>query len=800
MKIGAKSRNALAALIIVASLSVLTGSAYLLGLFDYLENKLYDLRVNLFAHSAPISDEIIVVLLDQKSIDWAQSERDWKWPWPRKSYADFVEYMKASGAKSVAFDMLFTEPSVYRNSRQDEIISEAVEHLGNAQSLMSSGQIRDAGSFFRGIVGALRELRAYEDDDSFVRAEEDFGRVVQGVFFSFNSGNAQSWPEELDAPLFELSGFDPIMEKLRALSGTGDGGEILAQLPIEGLRNAAGAVGSVTGWADFDGIIRRSNLFTLFDGKAVPGIAPASLMVGGLDNKLSYDPAKRAVIWGAYTIPVDKNGRSILRYRGRLDRHIPYFMDQVLQSAESYARGEEPLLPPETFQDKYVFFGLYAPGLYDIFANPIINTYPGVGVHVTLLDNILQGDLIRESPVWINLVLIAVVIIIAGVLGLYPGKITVAVTGTLLTFLAVTALGLTAYGQFNVWLPMMAPYAGIILAFLTSTLYSYATEGSQKRFIKSAFSRYLSPQVIEQIIADPSKLNLGGEKREMTAIFTDIQRFSSISEALQKEYAEEGTKVLVNLLNLYLTEMSNIVLANGGTIDKYEGDAIIAFFGAPIWTESHAALACRSAIQMKKREKELVQDIMNPGGPFYTPLNKLIEKGVIRKERPLYTRLGVNTGDMVVGNMGTPGKMDYTIMGNAVNLSARLEGVNKQYDTRGILISEYTRDKIGEEFILRGLSRVRVVGINTPLRLYELLEERSAASEELLEMTGAWEKAFIAYENQEFLAAKNTFASILQKDETDSVARLYLDRCCRFIANPPAAEKWNEGIDDLTEK
>jgi class 3 adenylate cyclase len=134
--------------------------------------------------------------------------------------------------------------------------------------------------------------------------------------------------------------------------------------------------------------------------------------------------------------------------------------------------------------------------------------------------------------------------------------------------------------------------------------------------------------------------------------------------------------------------MSNIVLANGGTVDKYEGDAIIAFFGAPVWTEDHAAAACRSAIQMKKREQALTAEVMKSGGEFHIPLKKLVDSNILRKERPLYTRLGINTGDMVVGFMGTPAKMDYTIMGNAVNLAARLEGVNKQYDTRGILISE----------------------------------------------------------------------------------------------------------------
>jgi adenylate cyclase len=170
----------------------------------------------------------------------------------------------------------------------------------------------------------------------------------------------------------------------------------------------------------------------------------------------------------------------------------------------------------------------------------------------------------------------------------------------------------------------------------------------------------------------------------------------------------------------------------------------------------------------------------------------------VRKQRPLYTRLGVNTGDMVVGFMGTPAKMDYTIMGNAVNLAARLEGVNKQYETHGILISEYTKDQIGDEFAVRPLSRVTVVGIPVPLRLFELLEIKSDAPQPMLDMIGAWEGAFKAYESRDFENAKTLFNDIYQNDTEDSTAKLYADRCVKFIAAPPSKE-W-DGVDNLTEK
>jgi adenylate cyclase len=793
-----KSHKHLAALVIILSAFLLVSLCFVSGVFTYLEYKLYDLRVNLFARSRRASDDIVVALLDQESIDWAQRERGWGWPWPRKAYAEFVEYMTLAGAKSVAFDVIFSEPSVYRNSRQDEIISGAVENLRQSQALMGEGRFRESGAYFRSIIDALQELSGYEDDASFVKAEQESGRVVQTVFFSLDSGNTAAWPEGLDKPLFALSGFEDLLKEYEKLSGRNTEGTVLAQFPIESLRNNAGIIGSVTGWPDSDAVIRRMNLFTLFDGKAVPGLGPASLLAAGHDTGLVYDSAKKLIRWGDYSIPVDSRGRSILNFRGELDRYFPCRISDILQSAENHARGEEALLLPKDFKDKYVFFGFYAPGLYDIFSSPISSTYPGVGVHITMLDNILNRDFIRESPVWSGLLVIFAVIVLTGILGLYQSRIGVTVAGTILIFIFVIAFGFFAYAGLNLWVPMVAPAAGLVLAFLTTSLYNYATEGSQKRFIKSAFSRYLAPSVIEQIIADPSQLKLGGERREMTAVFTDIQRFSSISSELQDRYGEEGPKVLVNLLNLYLTEMSNIVLANGGTIDKYEGDAIIAFFGAPIRTEKHAALACRSAIQMKKRERELREEIMKEGGPFRVPLGKLIREKVIREERPLYTRLGINSGDMVVGNMGTPNKMDYTIMGNAVNLAARLEGVNKQYNTHGILISEYTRGHIGDEFVIRPLSRVTVVGIPTPLRLFELLEIREDAPAGLLDMAGLWERGFAAYENREFVKAGKIFAELYRRDSGDEVARLYFDRCGKYLKTPPAPD-WS-GVDNLTEK
>jgi adenylate cyclase len=717
------------------------------GALYYPEYKTYDFRVRFLANYHRPSDDVVVVLLDQDSIDWGYAERGWAWPWPRRAYAELVDYMNLSGAAATAFDVLFSEPSIYGD----------------------------------------------EDDEAFIEASKNFGRVVQAVYFSTRPGQSYSWPNDLQKPHFSVDEAGARGAGLSLAESAEDPWSAL--FPIAGIRNSAGAMGNVTGKPDRDSVFRRMNLFAFFDGKAIPELAAASLLAAGYTNEIRYDPQKRLIEWGDYRIPTDKNGEIILNFRGALDRYIPYTAGQVLRSAESHGRGEEPELFPEDFSGKYILFGFFAPGLFDIANTPISSTYPGVGMHITLLDNLLQGDFIRESPWFLDLLIILIPVMLVTVFTLFSNRIPLVVGVTVLVLAAVIGAALGAYSFANLWLPMAAPLLGIFAAFLVATLYNYATEGSQKRFIKSAFSQYLSPIYIDQLIANPEQLKLGGEKRNMSAIFTDVRSFSTISEAL------DDPEKLVELLNFYLTRMSNIVLENRGTIDKYEGDAIIAFFGAPIHMEDHAVLACRSAVLMKKAEAGLNQEAINSGLITGKVLTALQKKGVpidSQQPAPLYTRIGINSGDMVVGNMGTPSKMDYTIMGNNVNLAARLEGVNKQYHTRGILISEYTRTQTGDSCVLRSLDRVRVVGIDTPLRLYELLDLRESASQALLDMTGQWEQAVQSYEKQDFAGAGRIFQQICSQDDQDITAKLYLERCEQYLKTPP--EKHWDAINNLTQK
>jgi adenylate cyclase len=323
----------------------------------------------------------------------------------------------------------------------------------------------------------------------------------------------------------------------------------------------------------------------------------------------------------------------------------------------------------------------------------------------------------------------------------------------------------------------------------------------EKQFIRKALSTYTSPAVADVIIRDPSLFTLGGDRRNMTAIFTDIRSFSTISESLKNpETGEADPRRLVNLLNVYLTKMSDIILDNQGTIDKYEGDAIIAFFGAPLPMDDHALLACRSAIAMRKAEFAFNREAKERGLIDDEVLQALVNKKIIKSRddpTPIMTRIGVNTGSMVVGNMGTETKMNYTIMGNAVNLTARLEGVNKQYGTV-ILSSEDTIRETEDKILSRRLDRVRVVGLTEPVRLYELIDTREDASAAQTEMVRLFHEALDVFEKRDWTAAKEGFLKVLNLAPADGPTALYLDHCERFRQTPPETA-W-DGVFNLSDK
>ncbi len=409
----------------------------------------------------------------------------------------------------------------------------------------------------------------------------------------------------------------------------------------------------------------------------------------------------------------------------------------------------------------------------DIGVNPFEEEYMNVGIHASTLNTILSGEFLDDRPWWYSSVLalllsLLVMVIIRKFQPIY------AVGGGFIFTLLVLAAGGGYFLGTGIYLNLLAPVLSVFFTSIFIFIVNFFLLEKEKSFIRNAFSHYLSPDVISELVSNPDNLNLGGEEKRLTAIFTDIQGFSTIAEKL-------NATELVDLLNAYLTEMSNTILDLRGTIDKYEGDAIIAFFGAPMAYDEHSANACLSAVRMKRAEKELNEYFLREQ---MSPV-------------PLFTRIGINTGDMVVGNMGTPKKMDYTIMGNAVNLAARLEGVNKQYGT-GILVSEETYKSGGADFSARQLDRVRVVGINTPVRLYELIEEKSMTDDKTLEAMEIFQSALNIFEEREWVKAQKNFSKVLKIIPEDGPSRKYIQRCKDNMKKPPGKD-W-DGVFSLTMK
>lgn len=409
----------------------------------------------------------------------------------------------------------------------------------------------------------------------------------------------------------------------------------------------------------------------------------------------------------------------------------------------------------------------------DIGVNPFHEKYINVGTHTAVANTIIQQDFLREVPLWVSSLLALVLSfgVVWAISKLKTGK-QIGVG-----FLATASVIVILYLIFHLsgyYVAVLSPLVATFLSFLSYSLISFLMSEREKSFLRKAFSTYLSGDIINELVADPAMLKLGGQKKYITAMFTDVRGFSTISEAIDAEQ-------LVALLNIYLSGMSDLILENQGTIDKYEGDAIIAFFGAPVNDEKHAYKACLSAIRMKQIETSMNQRFLSEQ----------------RSPNPLVTRIGINTGDMVVGNMGTEKKMNYTIMGNAVNLAARLEGVNKQYGS-WILVSDETLKATGDTIAARELDKVRVVGINTPVRLWEILALKDEISPEQNSLLAGFKEAHTLFEDRDYSRAAQLFTELSAAYPEDGPSATYLKRSRNFQEKPPAAS-W-DGVFNLTEK
>jgi adenylate cyclase len=531
---------------------------------------------------------------------------------------------------------------------------------------------------------------------------------------------------------------------------TSDGHSLIAHFPVEPLKSAAASLGHVLGASDRDGINRRVAPFVkLADGTRVPSLALAAWSLG------TGRPASDMV-----------DAPRILRYRGPQKTHRTFAAAQIIQAAIQLRSGDKPDIDPALFKDHYVFFGYSAQGLLDLRPSPVDPKYPGVEIHATYLDNLLAGDGMRHIGVWEYLFITVWALFFAFAVGRIRRAVLIAPMFILGAGLPA-AVGWIAYG-FGWWVPVVPPVLAALAAGLSMLLISYAGEGRQKRVIKNAFGQYLSPVVIERLIEDPDLLQLGGEKRCLSIFFSDVAGFTSISEKLDPVG-------LTSLLNDYLSEMTSIIYEHGGTIDKYEGDAIIAFWNAPLDLPDHALSAVRASLECQKRLAAINPRLQAIAG------------------KPVTARIGLNTGDVVIGNMGSVQRFNYTFLGDAGNLASRLEGINKLFGTQ-FMVSQFTKESAGDapDIHWREISRVRVVGKNLPVTVYNPVERAEAGANKAVFET--FDKALQAYYDGDF---KTALAGFEKNAAIDPPSSKYADRVRELIADPPSS--W-EGVWDAKEK
>lgn len=717
-------------------LALILWTSDLLERFEYI---VWDYRVRHYARPGPDTSRIKLILLDQASLDWGKQVNRWGWPWPREVWTAVIDYCRRTGAKVVAFDILYTEPSIY-GVEDDQTLGGAIQ--------------RSPGFVTAVALGTGMGSRANEGAESPGEAS--------------GSQLPATWPAGAQANRMEIEGLETwLTPKRRAhVEAT------KATFPVPEIAGPTHIFGNVTDRPDPDGVIRRLDTFRMFDGHVVPSLGLACYLAGRRDSASGALPALRIAadrLWiGERAVPIDRFGRTILRYRGPTGTHRAFSAAAVIQSELRLREGEKPTIAdPNVFKDCYVLVGFSAPGLLDLRSTPLSNVEPGVEIHATQLDDLLSrarfDDFLRATPRGLVAAFTLVMALVGAVLVRTTGKLWrgLAVAACMLPMPVI--IGFAGYRS-GLWWPVVVQEVALVVALGGTIIVNYIIERREKTFIKAAFGHYLSPAVIARLMDDPSKLNLGGERRELSIYFSDIQGFSTISERLEPQD-------LTHLLNDYLSDMTAIILEEEGTLDKYEGDAIIAFWNAPVDVEGHAVHACRSALRCQRKLAARREEFGERAGA------------------PLHQRIGINTGTVVVGNMGSKKRFDYTVFGDAANLASRLEGANKAFGTY-LMVAEESYQQAREQFDWRLIGLLRVVGRATPVAVYEIMGE-----------PGETDAVFLAAFTQGVelcRAGKWSEAQELYGQYPDDpVAQKYVAQC-RMLREDPT-KTW-DGVWNLTEK
>ncbi|PIU51075.1 hypothetical protein COS91_06370 [Candidatus Desantisbacteria bacterium CG07_land_8_20_14_0_80_39_15] len=607
----------------------------LLDLFQIVRMKSLDFYFHSRGETNPSTD-IIIVAIDDMSL-----KEIGVWPWPRRYHAQLIDFLKKAGVKVIGFDVVFSDNAPL--PQDDQALMLATKNAGNVYYAM--------------YFSPQRRKRAQTKKVSIIVTTEK-----------------ERETEEL-LPAFSL------FSRGAAHLSMGEAEE--ATIPIPGLVRVARGLGNINYEPEKDGVIRYGQLAVNYKGKFYPSLS-LCLAGGYLDISQNNIKIGKDIDMVDRKIPINAQGKILVNYTGGFERFriIPYY--RVLT-------GE---IPASEFKNKIVLVGSTAVGVYDLRVTPFSENFPGVGVHANIVNSILNKKFIIPVPEIFGLV----IIVISGLLlGFYLPKLPPHVYPLFNAIFTVAALlilvtaGIFLFGQ-GYYLDFVYPGGTIVFCYLSISLYRFVSEEREKREVKNAFGRYVNPDVVNELLNDPGKLSLGGDKKMLTILFSDVRGFTTISENLQPEE-------VVNLLNEYFTQMSEIILKYEGTLDKFIGDAIMAFFGAPIAHTDDAPRAVKVAWEMQQKIKEI---------------NKR-HAGEVRGQFKM--GIGINTGNVVVGNIGSHRRMDYTAIGDDVNLAQRLEDMAEGGE---ILITESTYNLVKDIVQVNKLEPVQVKGRAGAVQIYEV--------------------------------------------------------------------------------
>lgn len=691
----------------------------------------YDARLALTMPET-VDDRVVVVDIDEKSL--AEVGR---WPWRRDRVALLVDQLVGKyQAAVVGFDMVFAE-------KDDSSGLAVLRELG-------AGELRDEPAF----VARLPELEKRLDYDALLAEHLRSRPVVLGYYFNF--GDSQEKSGQMPKPVLSAGLFAGKTVSFLKAAGYG------ANLPV--LSQSATAAGHFNPVSDPDGVLRRVPLLVEYENQYYESLSLA--MVRAFLNYPAIEPvypepilgkSYKNIEWfkvGPVRIPVDGGGAALIPYRGPQGSF-------TYVSAADVLHGRAPV---DKIAGRMVLVGTTAPGLKDLRVAPVSPVYAGVEAHANMVAGILSGR-VPAMPSYLMgleaLTLLLVWLLLSWVL-LKLAPLLASLSVALVLVLAV-ALNFLAWRHGLVAIPLASTVTLIVLMYTISLAYGYFFVTRKQKQINNLFGQYVPPELVEKMSEEPEKYSMEGQSRELTVLFSDVRSFTTISESMDP-------RELARFMNEFLTSLTTVIRNNHlGTIDKYMGDCVMAFWGAPVFDPDHAKNAVLAGIEMQRAIVALGPQLKARGWP------------------EIHIGVGVNSGRMTVGDMGSQIRKAYTVMGDAVNLASRLEGITKQYGV-GMIVGEQTRQAVRDGIVFRELDRVRVKGKDEPVTIYEPIGKTESVERAVKSAVELFHQALKYYRAQNWDMAELQLLNLKKQDVHCKLYQVYLDRIARFRQEPPPSD------------